>query len=96
MDFKPLNDRILIEMIYEDDVSAGGIIIPEQAKEKPMRGRIVARGKGGYLENGTFRETQVEIGDVVLFGKFAGSLLTMDGKEYLILVESDLFGKIEA
>ena len=93
MKFVPLYDRILIEMIYADDVTPGGLIIPEQAKEKPMRGRIVAVGKGGYLENGTFRETQVEIGDIVLFGKFAGSTISMDGKEYLILVEADLFGK---
>lgn len=93
MEFIPLNDRILVEMIYQDDVSAGGIFIPEQAKEKPNRGVIFAVGKGGYLENGTFRETQVKVGDVVYFGKYAGSTIAMDGKEYLILIEADLFGK---
>ena len=93
MDFIPLNDRLLVEMIYQDDVSAGGIFIPEQAKEKPNRGVIVKVGKGGYLESGTFRETQVAVGDVVYFGKYAGSEIKIDGKTCLILVEADLYGK---
>lgn len=95
MEFKPLNDRLLVEEIYADDITPSGIIIPEQAKEKPQQGRVVAVGDGGYLKDGAFRKTQVKVGDLVLFGKFAGSSIKMNGKTYLIVMEEDLFGRFD-
>lgn len=93
--FQPLNDRLLVEVIHADSVRESGIIIPDSAKEKPQMGRVVHVGEGGYLANGTFRPSQLSEGDTVLFGKFAGSLINLDGKEYLILLEDDVFGKVE-
>lgn len=94
--FQPLNDRLLVELIHADTVRDSGIIIPDSAKEKPQMGRVVHVGEGGYLANGTFRPTQLKVGDKVLFGKFAGSLINLEGKEYLILMEDDVFGKVDA
>lgn len=85
MKFVPLNNRILVELIHEDDITPGGLIIPEQAKEKPQRGRVVSVGK----------DSQFEAGETILMGKFAGSLLKLDGRDYLILLEEDVFGKLE-
>lgn len=84
MKFQPLNKRLLVEMIYADDKTASGLFIPEQAKEKPMRGVVVACGPDAIVQEG----------ETILFGKFAGSSIAMDGKEYLILLEEDVFGKL--
>lgn len=92
MQLKPINDRIVVEPIYADNKTAAGLIIPESAKEVPMRGRIVCVGEGGYLESGQFRKTQLKIGDEVLFGRYAGSEIKLDGKDYLIMMETDIFG----
>ena len=94
MRFFPLNDRLLIEVIHEDEVTPGGLFIPEQAKERPMQGKVVAVGEGGYLPSGEFRKTQLKVGDVVLFGKFAGSEIKLNGVDYLIAIEEDIFGKL--
>jgi len=92
MRIQPINDRLLIEPIFENDVSDGGIYIPPSAKETPMRGRVEFVGEGGYLESGQFRKTQLKVGDEVLYGRYAGSEISIGGKGYLILVESDIFG----
>ena len=92
MQFRPLNDRILVELIYQDDVTEGGIYIPDSAKETPVRGKVVFVGEGGYLESGNFRPTQLKVGDTVLIPKYGGSLINMDGKDLVVLLESDVFG----
>jgi len=86
---KPLADRVLVEPAEAETKTAGGIIIPDTAKEKPMRGKIVAAGPGKKDE-----PTTVKIGDTVLYGKYAGTELTIDGKEYLIMKESDIYAII--
>lgn len=92
MRLQPINDRLLVEPIFGNDVSDGGIYIPPSAKETPMRGRVAFVGEGGYLESGQFRKTQLKVGDEVLYGRYAGSEINIDGKGYLILVEADIFG----
>lgn len=91
MNFQPINDRVFVEQIYEEETTSGGIVIPESATEKPTRGIVRFIGEGGYLGS-TFRPTQLKIGDVVLFGKHAGNIIKLDGKEYRILLEEDIFG----
>lgn len=94
MKFQCLNDRVLVEHILEDEVSAGGILIPVQAREKPQTARVIAVGEGGYLANGAFRKTQLKVGDVILTGKYSGSEIKIDGHDYVILMEEDVFGKM--
>ncbi|HWY10182.1 MAG TPA: co-chaperone GroES [Bacteroidia bacterium] len=86
---KPLADRVLVEAAEAETKTAGGIIIPDTAKEKPMRGKIVAAGPGKKDE-----PTTVKVGDTVLYGKYAGTEITIDGKEYLIMKESDIYAII--
>ena len=94
MALKPLGDRVLVERIEEDvQKSAGGIIIPDTAKEKPQRGKIVAVGDGKKDDDGKRIALDVAAGDVVIFGKYAGSEVKIDGKEYLIMHESDIMAK---
>ena len=93
---KPLGDRILVERKEEkESKSVGGIIIPDTAKEKPTEGKVIAVGKGRRLENGTLIPPNVNAGDRILYGKWSGSEVKVDGKEYLIMNESDIYGVIE-
>jgi len=93
--FKPLHDRVLIRRVAEDEKTAGGIIIPDTAKEKPMQGEVLAVGPGYKEDDGTVRPLDVKEGDWVLFGKWAGTEVTIDGEELTILKESDIFGIVE-
>ncbi len=96
MDFKPLNDRILVKRVEEEARSAGGIIIPDSAKEKPLRGAVLAVGSGKVSEDGASRPLDVKSGDVVLFGKYAGTEINIEGVEHTILREDDVLGIVEA
>ena len=89
---RPLHDRILVRRLEEEQTTAGGIIIPDSAKEKPQRGQIVAAGNGRILEDGTVLPLEVKIGDSILFGKYAGTELKLDGKEYIMMREDDVLG----
>lgn len=96
MKLRPLQDRIIVERIEEETVTAGGIIIPDTvSKEKPQEGKIVAAGKGKKTDEGKLIPMDVKVGDVVLFGKYAGSEVKVDGKEYLIMREDDILGVVE-
>ncbi len=95
MKFRPLHDRVVVRRVDQDQKSAGGIIIPETAQEKPMEGEVVAVGAGGRTEDGKLIAMDVKAGDRVLFGKWSGTEVKIDGVEYLILKESDLMGIIE-
>jgi chaperonin GroES len=95
MKFKPLHDRILAKRIAEEEKTKGGIIIPDAAKEKPQEGIVVAVGDGKTLENGTKTPLQVKAGDKILFGKYSGTEIKVDGEEHLILREDDVLGIVE-
>ena len=95
MKFRPLHDRVVVQRIDEDTKTAGGIIIPDTAKEKPMQGEIVAVGPGGRDEAGKLVPLEVRKGDRVLFGKWSGTEVKIDGQELLIMKESDILGIIE-
>jgi chaperonin GroES len=95
MKIKPLGDRLVVERIEQEDKTAGGIIIPETAKEKPKQAKVIAVGAGAKDENGKRIEMDVDVGDIVLFTQWAGSEVKIDGKEYLVLKESDVIGIIE-
>ena len=92
--FRPLHDRVVVKRIEAEEKSAGGIIIPDTAKEKPMQGEIVAVGPGGRDENGKLVPIDVGAGDKVLFGKWSGTEVKLDGDELLIMKESDIMGVI--
>ena len=94
MKFRPLHDRVLVERIDEDEKTAGGIIIPDTAKEKPSEGKVVAVGSGTKAEDGSVTPLDVKSGDKILFGKWSGTEVTVDGKELLIMKESDVLGII--
>ncbi|MEQ8806627.1 MAG: co-chaperone GroES [Rhodospirillales bacterium] len=93
--FKPLHDRVLVRRIEQDEKTKGGIIIPDTAKEKPMEGEIIAVGSGHKAEDGTVTPLDVKAGDRVLFGKWSGTEVTLDGEELLIMKESDILGVID-
>lgn len=96
MKLRPLQDRIIVERIEEETTTAGGIIIPDTvSKEKPQEGQIVAVGKGKVTDDGKVIPMDVKVGDRVLFGKYAGSDVKIDGKEYLIMREDDILGVVE-
>jgi len=95
MKIRPLADKVLVERIEAESKTAGGIVLPDTAKEKPQRGKIVAVGEGKILDDGTRRQVQVKKGDLVLFTSYAGSEIKVDGKEYLIMDESDIMAVIE-
>ena len=95
MSFRPLQDRVLIRRVAQDEKTAGGIIIPDTAKEKPMEGEVVAVGPGARGEDGTLHPLDVKRGDRVLFGKWAGTEVIIEGEDRLILKESDILGVIE-
>jgi chaperonin GroES len=95
MAFRPLHDRVLIKRIEQEDKTRGGIIIPDTAKEKPMQGEVIAVGAGSKTEDGTVTPLDVKVGDRVLYGKFAGTEINVDGEDYLVLRESDIMGVLE-
>ena len=95
MNFRPLHDRVLVKRVEEDTKTAGGIIIPDSAKEKPSEGKIVAAGSGERNEAGVLVPLDVKAGDMVLFGKWSGTEVMINGEELLIMKESDLLGIIE-
>ena len=95
MDLKPLEDRVVVKPLEAEETSAGGIVIPDTAKEKPQRGKIVAVGEGKILDDGTRREMTVKQGDEILYGKYSGTEIDADGGKLLIMRESDLLAKIE-
>ena len=92
MKFRPLHDRVLIEVLDSEEKTTGGIIIPDTAKEKPQEGKIVAVGPGAKTDDGKIIPMDVKIGDLVLFGKWSGTEVKIDGKEYSIMKESDVMG----
>jgi chaperonin GroES len=92
---RPLRDRILVEREEEERLSAGGIVIPDSAAEKPIRGKVIAVGNGKVLENGEVRALDVKVGDRVLFGKYSGTEVKLGGEELLVLREEDVMGVIE-
>jgi chaperonin GroES len=95
MKFRPLHDRVVVKRIDAEEKTAGGIIIPDTAKEKPMQGEVIAVGKGGRDEAGKLIPIDVAVGDRVLFGKWSGTEVKLDGVEYLIMKESDIRGVLE-
>ena len=96
MGFRPLHDRVLVRRLEGEEKTAGGIIIPDTAKEKPMEGEVIAVGPGGRDENGKVTPLDVKAGDMVLFGKWSGTEEKIDGDELLIMKESDIMGVIDA
>ena len=95
MNFRPLHDRVVVRRLEEDEKTAGGIIIPETAKEKPMQGEVIAVGPGERNEQGKVTPLDVKAGDRILFGKWSGTEVKMDGEELLIMTESDIMGVLE-
>ena len=95
MSLRPLHDRVLVRRLEEEEKTAGGIIIPDTAKEKPMEGEILAVGSGARNEQGVLTPLDVKAGDQVLFGKWSGTEVTVDGEELIIMKESDVMGIIE-
>lgn len=92
MALRPLHDRVIIKRLEEEKVSAGGIVIPDSAAEKPSRGEVIAAGNGKILEDGKVRPIAVKTGDKVLFGKYSGTEVKVDGEDLLIMKESDIMG----
>lgn len=95
MKLRPLHDRILVERIESEEKTAGGIILPDTAKEKPQQGKVVAVGAGKKAEDGKLIPMDVKVGDKILFGKYSGSEIKIDGNEYLIMREDDVLGILE-
>ncbi len=95
MKIRPLYDRVVVRRMEEETTTPGGIVLPDTAAEKPMQGEVVAVGRGKALDNGEFRALDVKVGDRVLFGKYAGTEVKVDGEELLVMREDDLLGIIE-
>ena len=95
MKFRPLHDRVVVERVESEQKTAGGIIIPDTAQEKPMQGKVIAVGAGARDETGKGQPLDVKSGDTVLFGKWSGTEVKIDGQEYLIMKESDIMGVIQ-
>jgi len=96
MAFRPLHDRVLVRRLDSEEKTVGGIIIPDTAKEKPMEGEVIAVGSGARGEDGTLVPLDVKAGDLILFGKWSGTEVKIDGEELIIMKESDILGVIEA
>ena len=96
MKIRPLHDRVLVERLEEREVKKGGIIIPDTAKEKPQEGKVIAVGNGKVLEDGKVRPLDVKAGDRILFSKYGGTEIKIDGEEHLIMREDDILGVIES
>ncbi len=95
MKIRPLHDRVIVQRIEEEEKTKGGIIIPDTAKEKPQEGKVIAVGPGKILENGTKIPLDVKVGDRILFGKYAGTEIKIEGEEYLMMREDDILGVVE-
>ncbi|MGI9247212.1 MAG: co-chaperone GroES, partial [Steroidobacteraceae bacterium] len=95
MKIRPLHDRVIIQRLEAETRSAGGIVIPDSAAEKPIRGKVVAVVKGKILENGTVRALDVKVGDLILFGKYSGTEVKVDGEDYLVMREEDVMAVLE-
>ena len=95
MNLRPLNDRIVVEPLEQEEQTASGIFLPETAKEKPQQGKVVAAGPGARDEDGNRMALDVNVGDIVLFAKYAGTEIKLDGKKVLIMKESDVLGVLE-
>lgn len=96
MKIRPLHDRVVIKRMEEERTTPGGIVIPDTAAEKPIRGEVIAVGNGKILENGDIRPLDVKVGDKVLFGKYAGTEIKVDGEEVLVMREDDIVAVIES
>jgi chaperonin GroES len=96
MKIKPLQDRVLVRRVKEEEKTKGGIIIPDSAKEKPIEGLVIAVGSGKVLEDGTVRKLEVKEGDRILFGKYSGTEVKLDGEDALIMREDDILGVLES
>ncbi|MEP4546344.1 MAG: co-chaperone GroES [Saccharospirillum sp.] len=94
MKIRPLHDRVVVRRKEQEEKTAGGIVLPGSAKEKPSQGEVLAVGNGRILENGDVKSLDVKVGDTVVFGQYAGSPVKIDGEELLIMTESDIFGVI--
>ena len=94
MNIRPLHDRVVIKRIEEEQKSAGGIVIPDTAAEKPQRGEVIAVGNGKPLDNGDTRKPEVKVGDTVMFGKFSGTELKVDGDEVVVMREDDILAGV--
>jgi chaperonin GroES len=92
---RPLHDRVIVKRLEEEKVSAGGIVIPDSASEKPVQGEVIAVGNGKILENGEIRALDVKKGDRILFGKYSGNEVKVDGVEFLVMREDDIMGVVE-
>ncbi len=95
MNFRPLHDRVVVKRIDEEEKTAGGIIIPDTAKEKPMQGKVIAVGPGKRSDSGEVSPLDVKAGDTVIFGKWSGTEVTIDGQDLLIMNERDIMGSLE-
>jgi chaperonin GroES len=95
MTIRPLYDRVVVTRVAEEEKTKGGIIIPDSAKEKPVEGKVLAIGSGRVLEDGSVRKLDIKVGDRVLFGKYSGTEVNINGEEHLILREDDLLGVVE-
>jgi chaperonin GroES len=95
MKIRPLHDRVLVEALEADEKTKGGIIIPDTAKEKPQQGKVVAAGPGGRSEDGKLVKLDVKVGDKILYGKWSGTEVKVDGKDLLIMKEADIMGILE-
>lgn len=93
---RPLHDRVIVRRLEEERRTAGGIVIPDTAKEKPIQGEVVAAGKGKILENGEVRPLDVKVGDKILFGKYSGTEVKLGSEELLVMREEDIMGVVEA
>lgn len=96
MNIRPLHDRVIIKRMEEERTSPGGIVIPDSAAEKPIRGEVIAAGKGKIMENGDVRPLDVKIGDKVLFGKYSGTEVKVNGEDLLVMREEDIVAVIDA
>lgn len=95
MNIRPLHDRVVVRRVEEERMSAGGIVIPDNAAEKPDRGEIIAVGNGKIMDSGEVRALELKVGDTVLFGKYAGSTVKVDGEELLVMREDDVIAIVE-
>ena len=95
MNIRPLQDRVIVKRLEEEEKTKGGIIIPDAAKEKPQQGEVIAVGKGKVKDDGSVLPLDVKVGDKILFGKYAGTEIKIEGEEYLIMREDDILGVIE-
>ena len=96
MNIRPLHDRVILKRMEEETTSSGGIVIPDSAAEKPQRGEIVAAGTGKRLDSGEISPLEVKVGDTVLFGKYSGTEVKLDGEDLLVMREEDIMGVVEA